>query len=140
MIELVHDQRQIHALHAGVVPPRLSQAVGAEVAPHPDFTANGSDHLPGLAPPDRCREVIGFGVEEDEEVRILINSRIRSQVFLKRFLDTIINNHFVAFAPLLFMDPKALPDLLMLIDEVTNPQRQQVRDAKGGIDPHHEQQ
>jgi hypothetical protein len=43
MIELVHNQRQIHTLQAGVIAPGFSQAVSAIVALQPNITA-GRNH------------------------------------------------------------------------------------------------
>ena len=41
VIELVHDQRQIHTLHASMVAPGFSQTVCTEVAPQTDLLADG---------------------------------------------------------------------------------------------------
>ena len=48
MVELVHDQRQIHTLQTGMIPPGLSQTVSAEVSSQTNLLADGSDELPGI--------------------------------------------------------------------------------------------
>jgi len=40
VIELVHDERQVHALHPSMIAPGFSQRVGAIVAGEPDLVAN----------------------------------------------------------------------------------------------------
>jgi hypothetical protein len=47
-----------------------------------------------------------------------------------RFLDTIINNHFVALAPFLFMDLEPMINTTLLIQEVS--------DAQGGVNANDE--
>ena len=52
VIKLVHDQRQVHTLHASMVSPGFSQTVRAEVAAQAHLLTDGSDDFPGLATPD----------------------------------------------------------------------------------------
>jgi len=54
VIELIHDEGQIHALHPGLVAPGFAQTMGSEVAPQPHLAADPSDKLPGLAPLHRA--------------------------------------------------------------------------------------
>ena len=50
MVELVHNQHQVHAVQAGVVAPGLAQAVRAVVALQPRLLAERGDDLPDLPP------------------------------------------------------------------------------------------
>jgi hypothetical protein len=46
----------------------------------------------------------------------------------------------MAFTPFLFFDPKATFYPLLVVQEMTDLQLQQVRDPEGSVYPHHEQQ
>lgn len=49
---VVHNQRQIHTLQAGMKCPGLSQTMSTEVAPQTNLLADGIDELPGLTTPN----------------------------------------------------------------------------------------
>ena len=66
VIELVHDQRQIHTLHASMVAPGFSQTVRAEVAAQAHLLADGGDDFPGLPTSYRMQKTVGFAIEKDE--------------------------------------------------------------------------
>ena len=61
MIEFVHDQCQIYALHSGMIAPGLSETVSAIIPTHTNILAGGRDELPGLSP---LNVLLGPGVEE----------------------------------------------------------------------------
>ena len=120
MIELVHDQRQIHALHSSVIAPGLTQAMCAEVTTQPHLFANGRDDLPGLATPDRLQKTVVLSIEEDEVVLVTDNFRVCCNLLIQCILDTVINHDFLTFATLLFFDPKSPLDVLIVIQEMVN--------------------
>jgi len=107
MIEFVHNKRQVHSLHAGVIPPGFPQAMSAEVAGQSNITADINDEFPGLPSLDGPRVAIHFGVKEHKVLRVLSNTRISLQLFFENFLDALIDHHFVAFVPFLFVNPEA---------------------------------
>ena len=84
MIELVHDQRQIDALHTSMVAPGFAQTVSAKVPAQAYLPADGGDDFPGLTTSDRMRKTVGFAIEKDEMIfvcgrvsRILCKSEIK---------------------------------------------------------------
>ena len=83
MIELVHDQRQVHTLHMSVISSSLSQTVGAEIAAQSHLFTDSGDDLPGLATPDWFFEMTSFGVEKDEMVAVIRDSWLRNKVFVQ---------------------------------------------------------
>ena len=80
----MHDQCQIHTLHASMVAPGFSQTVCAEVAAQAHLSADGGDDFPGLATSDRLYKTIGFGIEKDEMLVIADDFRICCQDTLPR--------------------------------------------------------
>ena len=122
MIELVHNQRQIHTLQAGVIAPGFSQAVSAIVALQPNITADRNDELPGLSSPDGFGKGVHLGVEEYKVLEVISNTRISYQVFFKRFSDALIDHHFMSFVAFLFVDPEAPFVASLVIQKMTNPQ------------------
>jgi hypothetical protein len=107
VIELVHNKRQIHSLHAGVIPQDFPQAMSAEVAGQSNITADINDELPSLPSIDGSRLAIHFGVKEHKVLRVLSNTRICLQIFFENFLGALIDHHFVTFVPFLFVNPEA---------------------------------
>lgn len=126
MVKLVHDQRQVHALHPGMISPSFPQAVGAIVPYKPNFLAYGMDEHPGLATLDAYSICIGFGVEKNVMLRIVINTRIGVDVFNESLPNTIIYHNFLALTPFLLFDPKAPSDYPIVIHKMTYPQLKQV--------------
>ena len=140
MVELVHDEGQVHALQPSVIAPGLAQAVCPEVAAQSDLTADAGDELPGLPPFDGGGIGVVLGVEEEEVFGIAGDIWIGRQVLCQCLTDAVIDRHFVAFAAFSLPYPEASLDSLLVIQEIANPQGQQVRDAQSGVDAYHEQQ
>ncbi|MGB6422644.1 MAG: hypothetical protein WBF05_12470, partial [Anaerolineales bacterium] len=77
MIELVHDQRQIHILHSSMISPGLPQAMCTKVTSQAHLLANGCYEFPSLTTPDGSGLIIGLRVEKPEVVWITGNIRMK---------------------------------------------------------------
>lgn len=55
--------------------------------------------------------------------------RIFLKIFGEDFLDALVDDNFMALASLLFLDPKSAFDLFFLIQEMTDFQLKQIRNA-----------
>lgn len=115
VVQFVHDERQVYPAHARMVPPGLAKAMGSKVAVQTHISADRCDELPALPAFDRMRIIVVFGIEENEVLLLLPDPRVSSQVFFQGFLDAIVDDHLLSFAPFLFLDPKALPDMSLVI-------------------------
>ena len=115
MVELVHNQRQIDALHTSMVTPGFSQTVCAEVASQAYLLADSGDDFPGLVSSYRLQKTVGFAIEKDEMVAICDDCWICSKIFFQDFPDTIINYNLLPFSSLLFFNPKAMSDTLLVV-------------------------
>ncbi len=140
MIELVHDQGQVHALHPCMIAPGLSQRVRAVVAGKSHVPTNRGDELPGLTPLDGLSMGRVLGAEKDKPLQVSNNPRIGLQILAERPSNAIVDDHLVALPALTFSDPEALFGLAILVDEVADLQWKQVGDAKCGVDAYHKKQ
>ena len=107
MIELVHDQRQIHILHSSMISPGLPQAMCTKVTSQAHLLANGCYEFPSLTTPDGSGVIIGLRVEKPEVVWITGNVRISNQIFSDGFTDTFVDENLMMFAPFPLFEPKA---------------------------------
>jgi hypothetical protein len=112
MVELVHNKRQVHSLHAGVISPGFPQTMGAVISPQPNIIADRTDELPGLTSLDRFRVAIRLGVEKYEVFGVIGNALVGCQIFVERLADALIDDNFMALVALLLFDPKPLFDPL----------------------------
>jgi hypothetical protein len=112
----------------------------AEVTVQTHFLTDGRDELPGLATLDRFSIGVGFGVKKYIILRIVIDTGIGFQVLCEGLPYTIINHNLMAFAPFLFLYPKPGFQFELVIQEMTDAELKQIGNAKGSIDPDHEQQ
>jgi hypothetical protein len=104
-----------------MIPPGLSQAVGAEVASQSNLPANSRNELPGLPTSNRYSEIIGFGVEEKKILGIADNIGISRKKLSECFSNIGIDRDLVAFAAFLLFELETLSDRLPIIYEMTNP-------------------
>lgn len=121
VIELVHDKRQVHSLHAGVISPGFPQAVGTVITSQSNTMANRNDEFPGLSSLDWFGVGIRLGVEEHGVLGVIGNTRVSCQIFFKRFSDTLVDHYFVSFVPFLFVNPEALFVTPLVIQKMTDP-------------------
>jgi len=123
-----------------MIAPRLAQAVRAVITMQPDLSTNSSDKLPRLPPLDRLSVVVGLGIEEDKMFRGTCDGWMGTQVFGERLADTLVHDHLMTFAPLLLANPEAMPNTLLLVQEIADTQPQHVRDPQRSVDTDHKQQ
>ena len=81
MVELVHNKRQVHSLHAGVISPGFPQTMGAVISPQPNLITDRNDEFPGLTSLDGFGETICLGVEKHEVIGFFSNTMIGFQIF-----------------------------------------------------------
>jgi len=96
--------------------------VSAIIASQPNIMADRNDKLPGLSSLDGLGIGVHLGVEENEVLEVINNTRIRCQIFFKRFSDALIDHHFMSFFSFLFLDPEAPLEASLVIQKMANPQ------------------
>ena len=97
-----------------------AQAVCTVVTLKPNFLADGSDELPSLATLDRFIKSIGFGVEKNIILRIVINNRIGFQILCEGLLDTIINHNLMALPLFQLFDLETVFEAMPIIQIMTD--------------------
>jgi hypothetical protein len=120
MVELVHDQSQIHAQQTGMISPGFSQTVGTKVSPKTDLLADGSDELPGLTTTNGFSLIMDFRIEEKEMLWIGDNIGISLKILLEYLTNARVDKDLMTFAPFLLFDLKTTFDVLLVIQEVPN--------------------
>jgi len=118
MIELVHNQSQIHALQTGMITPGLSQTVGAEVPSQTNLPADGSDQLPSLTTTNGFIEIIGLSIEEKKMLWIAVNIGVSNKILLEYLPDTCVDKDLMAFTSFLLFDPETVFESLSIIHEM----------------------
>jgi len=135
MVELVHDQRQIYTLQTGMIPPGLSQTVGAEVSSQTNLLADGSDELSGLSTTNGFSEIIVLRIEEQKMLWIAGDVGVSRKILLENLPDTCIDKNLMAFALFLLFDLETVFEALSIIHEMTDLQSQEIRNTQSGVDP-----
>jgi len=114
-IEFVHDQRQIHPLHSGMISQSLSETVRVIVSPQSNILAICFDVFPGLSSFD---VLIGTGIEKEISLLVFLEDRICLQIFSQGLLNALVDCEFVTLSPFLFIDPKAVLDFPIFIEKL----------------------
>lgn len=124
VIEFMHDERQIHSIHTGMVSPGFPQTMGAVISSQPNLFADRNDELPGLTSLDGCGVTICLGVEKYKVIGFFGNAMIGFQIFAECLPNAPIDDNFMSLVAFLLFDPKPLPDPFVVFDEMTNTQLQ----------------
>ena len=101
-----------------MLPEDISKTMGAIISPQTDFLADGCDEFPGLSSFDM---LLGPGVEKEIALGIFQDERICLQIFNQSFLNALVDRDFMTLSSLLFLDPEAIFDFPIFVNELIDP-------------------
>lgn len=140
MVQLVLDDFQRNVVHPGLVAPRLPEGVVSEIPFEADFFAKFRQQEPRRLPSDAFgSERESLLLEEYEIFRISRNLRIFRGVFPESGANFGRNGDPRTFSRLRFLRIEEFPRNSVALEQVLDPQPEEVGNAEGGIDSEFEE-
>lgn len=140
MVQFVLDDFQRNIVHSGLVAPSLAESMVSEIPFETDFFAKFRQQEPRRFPPDAFgTQRKGLLLEEYEVFRISRNLRIFHRVFPESGSDFGRNGDPRAFSRLRLPRVEEFPRNAIVLEQIPDPQPEEVGNAEGGIDSQFEE-
>lgn len=140
MVQFVLDDFEGNVVHPGLVTPSLAEGMISKVPFESDFFAKFRQQEPRSLPSDAFgAERESLLLEEYEIFRISRNLRIFRRIFPKSGTDFGRNGDPRTFSRLRFLRIEEFPRNSVALEQVLDPQPEEIGNAEGGIDSEFEE-